>query len=140
MPGFGAKGGSEASGKHDMICVPRIGRVRFQRREVVRRRTQHRAGYPSLTRRDLVGIERRLVQDPGDLGLVKVLRERLDLCGRRCGGGQRTRRGVTKVAFGSRPQNGDTGVHADSDAARNVVEDVVPIDDDTPGSREVVRC
>ena len=130
---------TEVDDKHDMICVSWIGRVRFQCSEL-RRWTQHRTGHPSLNRRGLVGIERRLVQDPGDLGLVKVLRERLDLCGRGCDGGQRTRKEVTEIAFGGSPESGDTGVHAVSDTARDVVENVVPINGNVPGNRKVVRC
>ena len=103
--------GNEANGKHGVICVPRAGHVQFQRSEV-RQRTQdhpicqqlcehqHRTGHPSLSGRGLVGIECRLIQDLGNLDLVKVPQECLDVCGWRCGGGQCTGEEVTEAAFG----------------------------------------
>lgn len=70
------------------------------RSTTMRASTPHRASlsYPA---RGLVGIEYRLVQDLDDMCLVKVPRERLDVCEGRCGGGQRTGEEVTEVAFGS---------------------------------------
>ena len=142
---------TKTSGKHGTIRVPWVGHIRFKRGEV-RRWTQdcpicqqlgecqHGTGHPSFAWCGLVGIEYRCVQDLGDLGLVEVLRERLDVCRWWCGGGQRTREEVAAVAFSARPKGGDVGIYTITDAGRDIIEDVFSIGDDVPGNPQDLRC